>query len=198
MFKIPSITKTLPLPELDAERSERARIYADVNDVIKSYSVAANEGFPTLQCGNIISLIARELNGYRFVVYPIVYEENSDHRKADYILIKLVNRRTVAVFELKLKVGTTLCNDDKNPLAQLFAEARLVCEREESYRDFICVYGNQDTWHIFVLDMTLPLEVKTYYQLLKGAVYSAHLLPTRNYFTSIDKETNTLSIYKTV
>ena len=32
----------------------------------------------------------------------------------------------------------------------------------------------------------------------KGAVYSAHLLPTRNYFTSIDKETHTLYIYKTV
>ena len=36
------------------------------------------------------------------------------------------------------------------------------------------------------------------YNLFKGAVYSAHLLLTRNYFTSIDKETHTLYIYKTV
>ena len=34
--------------------------------------------------------------------------------------------------------------------------------------------------------------------MIKGAVYSAHLLPTRNYFTSIDKETHTLYIYKNV
>ena len=34
--------------------------------------------------------------------------------------------------------------------------------------------------------------------ILKGAVYSTHLLPTHNYFTSIDKEAHTLYIYKTI
>ena len=66
-----------------------------VNNYIRNSSLAMNEGYPMLICGNIAAFIVNKLNAstrnYRFDVFPVVYEAQ-DHRRdkcSDYVVLIL-------------------------------------------------------------------------------------------------------------
>lgn len=90
---------------------------------------------------------------YSFEIFPIVYKCADNHRKdkrSDYVILKLRNKRTIVVVELKTLVGTQLTGDDKDAIAQLIYEGYLVCHDEKDhYKSLICVYANHASWHFF-------------------------------------------------
>ena len=143
-----------------------------LNHSINSHSFALNEGFPMLICGNIITAITEQLDDtkshYQFKIYPVVGEHQTDGRKneeSDYVIVRLVNERTVAVFELKLHVGRSITGAAKDDLAQLFYEGKLVCKSDKNvYEKLICVYANHNDWHVFVMDYSgVLLRCKEYH-----------------------------------
>ena len=151
-----------------------------VNHSINLYGTPLNEGFSTLICGNIIAGIMAELNKpqkYKFEIDPIVFKHPTDGRKdkkSDSTIIRIVNKRTVVVIELKLEVCAAITGGAKDNLAQLFYEGKLVCETEKkNYTKLLCIYANHTTWHIFVMDyskVTLCCEEYYSYPLLNESV----------------------------
>ena len=105
---------------------------------------------------------------YQFKIYPIVGEHQTDGRKnkeSGYVIVRLVNERTVAVFELKLEVARAITGAAKDDLSQLFYEGKLVCKSDKNfYEKLICVYANHNDWHVFVMDYSgVLLRCKEYH-----------------------------------
>ena len=105
---------------------------------------------------------------YQFKIYPTVFKHPTDGRKDEdsgYVIIRIVNKQTVAVIELKLEVAKTITGGAKDNLAQLFYKGKLVCKDEnKDYTKLLCVYANHATWHIFVMDYSkLTLCCEEYY-----------------------------------
>ena len=62
------------------------------------------------------------------------------HKTANYAIMRIPNGQTVVVIKFKLKASVS--GEDKDDLAQLFAEAHLVCEQEQKvYEQLLCIYG---------------------------------------------------------
>ena len=93
---------------------------------------------------------------YRFTIFPIIFPVEKDHRrdkKSDFVVLKIVNKRTLVIIELKLSVGTDITGGDKDNISQLLYEAYLVCKKESKYQKLLCTYANQSHWHFFIMDM---------------------------------------------
>ena len=139
---------------------------AQVNKFIAENSVPMNEGYPMLLCGNTIAYFTAKLNSargkksYKFCIYPTVYDVPTDHRKdkqADYVIIKIHNKRTIAVIELKLLVSVSITAANKDHIAQLIYEAYSVCMQEGTdYKNLLCIYAS----HEFMACRAIP-QVRT-------------------------------------
>ena len=152
---------------------------AQVNKFIAENSLPMNEGYPMLVCGNMIAYLTSKLNStrgkqsYRFSISPIVYEVPTDHRKdkqADYVILKIHNKRTIAVIELKLLVSASITAADKDHIAQLIYEAYSVCMQEGTdYENLLCIYASHDMWHFFLMDMSKVTKIcKSYFSVGLG------------------------------
>ena len=133
---------------------------AQVNKFIAENFVPMNEGYPMLLCGNTIAYFTAKLNSargkksYKFCIYPTVYDVHN-HRKdkqADYVIVKIHNKRTIAVIELKLLVSASITAANKDHIAQLIYEAYSVCMQEGTdYENLLCIYASHDMWHFFLI-----------------------------------------------
>ena len=145
---------------------------AQVNKCITENSLPMNEGYPLLVCGNMIAYFTAKLNSsagkqaYRFSITPVVYDVPTDHRQADYVIVKILNRRTIAVIELKLDVSLGISAKSKDHIAQLIYEAYCVCKQEGTdYENLLCIYANHESWHFFLMDMSKIRKVcKSYFK----------------------------------
>ena len=78
-----------------------------------------------------------------------------------------MNQRTVVVVELKPIISEDLGYLEKE-LAQLFLEV-YYAQREDtkcSYQYMLAVLSDRKTWHVFILNLRLPIKVKHYYMML--------------------------------
>ena len=132
-----------------------------------------NEQFPLLILSAMISHIVIELNEkigkvvYKGRVEPVVFHNEDDSRKdkkSDYAILKIVNRRTVLVVEIKSGIGTELYSV-KTELAQLFLEVHYSMQDcKES--NIVCVLTDTSSYHIFVLNLEhTPYLVEKYHYL---------------------------------
>ena len=127
---------------------------------------ALNEGFSTVCCGIILlhivdHLHTTEQDKYKLMIYPVVktFEDRRKNERSDYVLMRLVNKCCVIVFELKLSVGTVIsaCEDS---LAQLFLEVKYAVEKERScYTTMVCVLADYENWHILLINLRHPFEI---------------------------------------
>ena len=131
--------------------SKDVEMYKHCVDLAKRRVTALNEGFSTVCCGIILlhivdHLHTTEQDKYKLMIYPVV--KMFEDKRSDYVLMRLVNKRCVIVFELKLSVGTVIsaCEDS---LAQLFLEVKYAVEKERScYTTMVCVLADYENWHI--------------------------------------------------
>ena len=156
---------------------EALQIIKAVNVVIENNSLPENEGYPTILCGNIIAHVANELNGglakcnYWFRILPVILPHPENHRrdkKADYVLVKIQNKRSLVICELKLMVPCAVTSENHKELAQLFLEAYYCHQHDSSkgmeYEQLLCILGSHEHWHFFLVDVRIPLKVITYYK----------------------------------
>lgn len=164
MLEISYVTKEVTLKE---DLDDPGIIVATrMNNMIIQNSVFLNEAFPTLLCGNIIAALTQFMNdqhpredgrkSFQFRVLPVLKEAKDKRKsqKSDYVIIRLINEKTILLIELKRSVGNPLSEDDNDNLAQLFYEA-IVVHRNEEKEKLFCVYSNSFTWHIFEMNMSL-------------------------------------------
>ena len=155
--------------------SDDVKEFTHVNEIIAKRFLAQNEGLTTLVCGNILAHIVDHLQSptddtYSIKNFSVVKEFVEDVRKnkqTDYVLMRLVNQRTVVVVELKPIISEDLGYLEKE-LAQLFLEVYYT-QREDtkcSYQYMLAVLSDRKTWHVFILNLRLPIKVKHYYQWL--------------------------------
>ena len=103
--------------------------FTHVNEIIEKRFLVQNEGLPTVLCCNIVAHIVDHLqspndNMYSVKKISVVKEVVADARKnkkTDYVVMRLVNKRTAVVMELKPNVSGRLGLLEKE-LAQLFLE----------------------------------------------------------------------------
>ena len=153
----------------DVSAAAAAENVSMTNTMIIKNSLPMNEGHPTQVCGNIVAFTVETLNNmapqtkdtkqcYRFEVFPVIHsclEDRKHDKKSDYVIMKVINARTLIVIELKLDVGNSLTGADKDHLAQLFYEAHLVCHQEKCcYPKLLCIYADHKNWYFFLTDMT--------------------------------------------
>lgn len=81
--------------------------------------------------------------------------------------MRLINKRTLLVMELKpvIAEGLGLLN---NELAQLFLEIYYAWEEDHysrncNYENILGILSDKFMWHIFDIDVQLPMKVKHYY-----------------------------------
>ena len=137
-----------------------------------------NEGFPTLYCGitllHIVDYLhSQEGEKYQLIIYPVV-KTFSDDKKSDCVLVRLMNKRSMIVFELKLNVGSVLTGC-KDSLAQLFLEAKYAAEKDwkggsDTYPTMVCVLADHDNWHVLVVDLRQPFHVLEYFFLYQPKI----------------------------
>ena len=74
--------------------------------------------------------------------------------------MRLVNKRTAVVMELKPTVSEHLGHLEKE-LAQLFLEVYYAQKEDTkcSYQYMLAVLSDRQTWHVFILNLRLPIEV---------------------------------------
>ena len=142
-----------------------------------------NEAFTVLICGNILAHIVNHLqspsdNTYCIKIFSIVKEVIEDARKnkkTDYVIIRLINQRTVVVIELKPVISEGIGYLDKE-LAQLFLEVYYARKEDTKssfpypYQSMLAILSDRNTWHVFVLDLRLPMTVKNYYMYSKPTI----------------------------
>ena len=157
---------------------EALQMIKAVNVVIANNSLPENVGYPTILCGNIIAHVANELNGglakckYWFRILPVILPHPENHRtdkKADYVLVKIQNKRSLVVCVLKLMVPCDVTSENHKELAQLFLEAYNCHQHDSSkgmkYEQLLCILASHEHWHFFLVDVTrIPLKVITYYK----------------------------------
>lgn len=118
---------------------------------------------------------------YLFFVLPVIFANQDDHRhdlKADYTIVQLKNHVTYVVCELKLVAGFNLSYSDKNAIAQLVYETKLISDKE-SPGVFIAIYASCDVAHFFHIDTrSVPFQILGYSRLIKsdGAIITDHIL----------------------
>lgn len=158
---------TWPLEEYEV--SEEALCVMKTNAMILQTSRALNEGHAMQVCGNHVAYFTTMFNNttgansYSYDVFPVIYPVESNHRKdkkSDYVLVRMKNKRTIVVMELKLGMSSSITAADRDSLAQLFYEAYLVSQREKvNYTDLICIYADHTTSLFFLMDMSLVTKV---------------------------------------
>ena len=144
----------------------------DTNQLILSGCISRNEAFSLIIASNLLAFAVNCLekdfsSRFSFSVLPVVYPVQTEHRKdkeSDLVTVRIRNKRTIVVIELKSAVSAGLGDRDKDPLSQLFYEMYLVCQEEgKNYKDLIGIYGNYCTWHLFLVDCSvLETEIKRY------------------------------------
>ena len=150
--------------------SKDVEMYKHCFDLAKRRVRALNEGFSMVCCGIMLLHIVDHLHTtdqdeYTLMIYPVVkmFEDKRKNKRFDYILMRLVNRRCIIVFELKLSVGTIIsgCEDS---LAQLFLEVKYAVEKDKDpYSKMVCVLADHENWHILMIRLRCPFEVLQYY-----------------------------------
>ena len=160
--------------------TEDVKEFTSVNHIIKRRLLAQNEAFTVLICGNILAHIVNHLqspsdNTYCIKIFSIVKEVIEDARKnkkTDYVIIRLINQRTVVVIELKPVISEGIGYLEKE-LAQLFLEVYYARKEDTKssfpypYQSMLAILSDRNTWHVFVLDLRLPMTVKNYYMYSK-------------------------------
>ena len=151
--------------------SKDVETYKHCVDLAKRRVTTLNEGFSMLCCGIILLHIVDHLhttkweNMYKLMIYPVVktFENRRKNKRSDYVLMRLVKKRCVIVFDLKLSVGTVIsaCEDS---LAQLFLDVKYTEEKERSCTTMVCVLADHENWHILLIDLLrLLFELLQYY-----------------------------------
>ena len=152
--------------------SNDVAIYKHCVDLAKRRVTALNEGFSTVYCGIMLLHIVDHLHTcpteqdkYKLMIYPVVkmFDDNRKNKRSDYILMRLVNKRCIIVFELKLSVGTVIsgCEDS---LAQLFLEVKYAAEYDKGcYTKMVCVLADYENWHILLVDLRRPFQLIQYH-----------------------------------
>ena len=159
-----------------------SNITAEVNVVLnrikkfKSLCVPPeNEGYPMTVWTIIVEFLTESLNTmhgkgtYLFSIYPVIKPNTKDHwkdKKSDFIILKIKNRQTIIVIELKLSVGC-LTGADKDSVAQLFSEGYII-SNEESTGDhnLLCIYTNHEVFHVFDMNLRKPIQLNQCYSSL--------------------------------
>ena len=106
--------------------SEDVQAFTHVNEIIAKRFLVQNEGLPTVVCGNIVAHIVDHLqsptdNTYSVKFFSEVVADARKNKKTDYVVMRLVNKQTAVVMELKPTVSEHLGHLEKE-LAQLFLE----------------------------------------------------------------------------
>ncbi len=133
----------------------------EMTELILNNSIPSNEMFSNHVCFNVLCATVQYLNSltntktYRVETEPVVMETPDDHRRDKNSVMRIVNKRTVAVIEVKLRVSNSLTGADKNNLAQLLYECNLIQERENRYTDIVAIYANHDNWHFFLINFSV-------------------------------------------
>lgn len=166
-----SLTATPPPSNVTIDDDSDTQSAESMHKLIIENSKPLNEGYPTHLSGNLLALTTSKLNElckkkkYKYHMYPVVYGYEGNHKKdkrSDYIMLRLLNHRTVLIMELKL--SATMTPQGKDDIAQLFAEASLIYEEEgQLYEKLLCIYGDYKNWHAFLMDMRKPIKVLEYY-----------------------------------
>ena len=163
--------------------TEDVKEFTGVNHIIKRRLLAQNEAFTVLICGNILAYIVNHLqspsdNTYCIKIFSIVKEVIEDaqkNKKTDYVIIRLINQRTVVVIELKPVISEGIGYLEKE-LAQLFLEVYYARKEDTKssfpypYQSMLAILSDRNTWHVFVLDLRLPMTVKNYYMYSKPTI----------------------------
>ena len=163
--------------------TEDVKEFTSVNHIIKRRLLAQNEAFTVLICGNILAHIVNHLqspsdNTYCIKIFSIVKEVIEDARKnkkTDYVIIRLISQRTVVVIELKPVISEGIGYLEKE-LAQLFLEVYYARKEDTKssfpypYQSMLAILSDRNTWHVFVLDLRLPMTVKNYYMYSKPTI----------------------------
>ena len=158
--------------------TEDVKEFTSVNHIIKRRLLAQNEAFTVLLCGNILAHIVNHLqspsdNTYCIKIFSIVKEDARKNKKTDYVIIRLINQRTVVVIELKPVISEGIGYLEKE-LAQLFLEVYYARKEDTKssfpYQSMLAILSDRNTWHVFVLDLHLPMTVKNYYMYSKPTI----------------------------
>ena len=160
--------------------SEDVQAFTHVNEIIAKQFLVQNERLPTVVCGNIVVHIVDHLqfptvNTYSVKIVSVVKEVVADARKnkkTDYVIMRLVNQQTVVVVELKPIISKDLGYLEKE-LAQLFLEVYYVQKEDTKciYQYMLAVLSDRQTWHMFILNLHLPIEVQHYYLYCKPTIW---------------------------
>ena len=128
--------------------------YKRLVELAKKRLALLNEGFPTICCGIVLLHIVDHLHRqeeekYQLIIYPVVktFIDRRKNKRSDYVLIRLMNKRSVIVFEIKLSVGSVIS----------------ACK--ESLETMICVLADHANWHILVIDLRQPFSISEYFYL---------------------------------
>lgn len=107
--------------------------------------------------------IAAKISNVSFAVLPVDPDDSRRNKYTDYMLLKMKNKKTYVVVELKKTVNYAVRSLDSTHIAQLVQEIHFV-HTEEKMKKIIGIYGNYSTLHIFVFDLSrLPLKCIDYY-----------------------------------
>ena len=102
--------------------------------MIKLKGIPDSEGFSMLVVGILIACAAtNDSHNLYFKVLPTVNGDGTDQRKnkyTDYLLLKMYNKRTYVVVELKKEATVAVQSIDQEHLAQLVDEIYLVQSEE--------------------------------------------------------------------
>lgn len=142
-----------------------------------------NEGYSMLKCGNILVHIVDELQRikksskkeYQLTIFSVILENLGDRRRdkiSDYVIYKLENKRCLAVIELKLSVGSALGAKQKE-LSQLFLETHYAHHNDKrniKYDYQLSILADADNWHLFLVDVRVPLRISKYCFLFQPAI----------------------------
>lgn len=101
---------------------------------------------------------------YNFKIYPVLKEERDkrENKFSDISIIKIVNKRTKILIEIKLAVFPRLVMSDNvlDDFSQLFLEGLYVYEQEKISGEIMLVLTDAITWHIFIVNFnTKPVSI---------------------------------------
>ena len=167
------------LPEMDTKWPDIDKL-SEIHQTLLSYGTPSSEGYSMLVVGLFIA-IAAKMSEVNFSVLPAVYLDPDDSRRnkyADYMLLKMKNKKTYVVVELKKSTNVEVKNLDSTHLAQLLQEINFV-HIEEKMKKIIGIYGNYSTLHIFVFELRLPYKCIAYYFINTATIF--HLPPLLYY-----------------
>ena len=172
---LPDIAEFLTAVDIPAQvpdgRCKAAPI--ETNVVMVKNSLPTSEKYSFVICANIISHVVNELNQntgglklYRLDAEPSVQEENDarNNKRADFSILKIRNKRTYVIVEVKLSVPETLSSREKNDLAQLFLEI-IYCCRKEKINRMLAILTNGFIWHTIALDTRFPITFENYFRI---------------------------------